>query len=319
MKHHLTKRQVIQYRLRVLADARLHGATKAARMYGIHRDTIYDWRRQLEPQKPGPKSPVSWQTEEDVSELVIQLKLATGYGPKRLRPELALIEVIVGEKAIRGVLERAGLVDRHHKKRRKKQQKFYAPYPGYRVQIDTKVVPDDVPDLRSGERYQFTAIDIASKLRFLAIYDALSTYNSIRFMKDVLEFFGDVGIEVECIQTDNHSTFTNLYLGGNKKEDHELLRVHPVTQFLLDLGIEHKLSWPGTPQHNGFVERSHRTDGEEFYRLVDLSRLDDKQLGGELKRWQFEYNYLRLHSRCKNMPPMKHYMEVLRSVVTTGA
>lgn len=312
MKKHLSKKQVIQYRLRVLKDAETYGAAKTARRFGIHRDTIYAWRRELEPQKPGPKSRVSWQTESDVEQLILQLKLATGYGPKRLGPELALIGVAVGEKAVRGVLERAELVEHHYRKRRKKPQKFYAPYPGYRIQVGTKVVPDDLPDLRSGERYQFTAVDIASKLRFLAIYDSLSNYNSIRFLKDVLEFFGEVGIRVECIQTDNHGTFTNLYAGGNKKADHELLRVHPVTQFLLDRGITHKLSRPGTPQHNGFVERSHRTDGEEFYRLVDLTRLDDGQLQVEVKRWQFEYNYLRLHSSCRNMPPMQHYVEVLQ-------
>ncbi len=312
MKQYLSKKQVIQYRLRVLNDASMYGATKTARRYGIHRDTIYAWRQELEPQKPGPRGRLSWQTAEETEELTLQLKLATGYGPKRLGPELALVGVVVGEKAIRGVLERAQLVTHHIKKRAKKKQKFYAPYPGYRVQVDTKVVPDDLPDLRSGERYQFTAIDIASKLRFLAIYDSLSNYNSIRFLKDVLEFFSEVGIRVECIQTDNHGTFTNLYVGGNKKADHQLLRVHPVTQFLLGQGIEHKLSRPATPQHNGFVERSHRTDGEEFYRLVDLRSLNDDQLQAQMKRWQFEYNYLRLHSSCKNMPPMKHYVEVLQ-------
>jgi hypothetical protein len=311
MKEYLTKRQVIQYRLRVLKDAKQYGPTKTARRYGMNRDTIYAWRKELKPQKPGPKSVVSWQTDQETEELILQLKLATGYGPKRLRPELTLIGVAVGEKAIRGVLERAGLVEHHHHMRRKKSQKFYAPYPGYRVQIDTKVVPDDLPDLRSGERYQFTAIDIASKIRFLAIYDSLSNYNSIHFMKDVLEFFDEVGIAVECIQTDNHGTFTNLYLGGNKKADHEFLRVHPVTEYLLSRGIEHKLSRPATPQHNGFVERSHRTDGEEFYRLVDLSRLDAEKLQLEIKRWQFEYNYLRLHSSCGNQPPMKHYLETM--------
>lgn len=305
MKQHLTKQQVIQYRARVLADAKVYGAAKTARRYGIHRDTIYAWRRELMPQKRGPRGTVSWQTDEEVEALILQLHLATSYGPKRLGPELVLIGVVVGEKAIRGVLERAGLVEHHYKKRRKKTYKFYAPYPGYRVQVDTKVVPDDLPDRRSGERYQFTAIDIASKLRFLAIYDSLSNYNSMHFVREVLAFFGDVGIEVECIQTDNHSTFTNIYLGGGKKADHELLRVHPLTQYLLDRDIEHKLSRPGTPQHNGFVERSHRTDGEEFYRLVDLSVMDDGKLRDELKRWQFEYNYLRLHSSCQNMPPMK--------------
>ena len=132
-------------------------------------------------------------------------------------------------------------------------------------------------------------------------------------MSDALEFYTSIGIQVECVQTDNHSTFTNIYLGGNKKVDHQLLRIHPLTQYLLDRGIEHKLSRPATPQHNGFVERSHRTDEEEFYRLVDVVRLDNDELQAAMKRWQDEYNYLRLHSSCGNQPPMQHYLTVLHT------
>ena len=186
------------------------------------------------------------------------------------------------------------------------------------MQVDTKAVPNGT-DKRRAERYQFTAIDIVTRIRFLAIYDSLSNFNSIQFVRDALAFYADIGIQVECVKTDNHGTFTNLYLGGNKKADHELRRVHPLTQFLLDQDIEHKLSRPGTPQHNGFVERSHRTDEEEFYRVVDVIRLDDNRLQTAMIRWQDEYNYLRLRSSCKNQPPMQHYLEQRGSVLHTGA
>jgi len=306
-----TKQQLIQYRLRVLKDADQYGVAKAARRFGLSRFTIYAWRKSVEPVKHGPKL-VSWQTDAETEALILQLKLATGYGPKRLRAELELAGVSVGEKAIRGVLERAGLVVHHSKKRVKKKEKFYAPYPGYRPQVDTKAVPNG-GDKRSADRYQFTAIDIVTKIRFLAVYDSLSNYHSICFVRDALAFYDDIGIRVECVQTDNHMTFTNLYLGGRHKADHELRRVHPLTKYLLDRGIEHKLSRPATPQHNGFVERSHRTDEEEFYRVVDVLRLNDDQLKAAMKRWQDEYNYLRLHSSLKYQSPMQHYLGVLQT------
>ena len=113
------------------------------------------------------------------------------------------------------------MVKSHKKKRARKKQKFYAPYPGYRIQIDTKAVPDPEVDLRSSTaRYQFTSIDIASRIRFCWIYDELSNANSIDFLNKALSFYESIGIQVECVQTDNHPTFTNLYVGGKKKKEH---------------------------------------------------------------------------------------------------
>lgn len=309
---HLNKKQLVQYRLRVLQDANRYGFAKAARRYGVFRSTIYRWSDSVEPKKRGPKV-VPWQTDNDTEELILQLKLATNYGPKRLVPELELLGVIVGEKAVRGVLERAEQVEHHKKKRVKKHQKFYAPYAGYRVQIDAKYVDDGSPDKRTTNRFQYTAIDIASKIRFIDLYESESTWCALKFAEDALSFYREIGINVECVQTDNHVSFTNLYSGGTKKRDHELKRVHPLTQYLLSRGIEHKLSRPGTPQHNGFVERSHRTDEEEFYRLFDVAGTKREALREAIKKWQFEYNYLRLHSSCQNMPPMKYYLNVLHT------
>ncbi|WP_199835362.1 hypothetical protein [Streptomyces sp. JHA19] len=44
---------------------------------------------------------------------------------------------------------------------------------------------------------------------------------------------------------------------------------------LLDKGIGHVRIKPRTPRLNGKVERSHRIDSEEFYRLLESQVVDD--------------------------------------------
>lgn len=307
---HLNPKQRLCYKRRIVKDSYVFGATKCSRMYGIHRCTIYEWRKSIQEKKRGPKGRVSWQTPVQLERIVVRLRTQTNYGPKRLRVELQLHGITLGEKAIRGILERRNLVKKQRKKRKKTPKVFYAPYAGYRIQVDTKAVPDPNIDLRSPKRFQFTAIDIYSKIRFLWIYEELSTHNSIDFLRRALQCYKEIGIDVECVQTDNHMTFTNLYVGGNKKQDHEMIRVHPVTEFLLSENIEHLLSRPGTPTDNSFVERSHRTDNEEFYRTIDLTTLDNEQLNQKLQQWTYCYNVLRPHSSCVNLPPLKYYLTV---------
>lgn len=306
MKKYLTRRQVLDYRARVLNDASTLGVSTAARRYGLSRGTIYNWQVEINPQKTGPRSMVFWQTDADVEELVIQIRLATNYGPKRIRDELADNNIFVGEKAIRNIIEATNLAKKQRKPKKKAMQPFYAPYPGYRLQVDTKAVPNG-KDKRRSRKHQFTAIDIVSKIRYLRVMDGLSNGNSIAFVAEALQFYKEIGITIECVQTDNHSTFTNLFSGGNKKADHELRRVHPLTLYLTSRGIEHKLSRPGTPQHNGFVERSHRTDEEEFYSVTKTANLGTLALDAKMHNWQDEYNELRRHSSCNNLPPLEYF------------
>ncbi len=302
---YLNARQREKYKQRAVRDSYKFGVTKVSRQYGLGRSTIYEWRISTVEKKRGPKKRVSWQTPASLERIVARLKRQTNYGPKRLRVELSLHGISLGEKAIRGILERRGLVIHHRRKRKKKKQVYYALYPGYRIQVDTKVVPDEIPDKRSPKRYQFTAIDCYTKIRFLWIYEELSNHNSIKFLQKALDFYRSIGIEVETVQTDNHMTFTNLYIGGNKKSDHQNLRIHPLTEFLLSQGIQHLLSRPGRPQDNAFVERSHRTDMEEFYRTINLNNLTDQQLNLKIQNWIYFYNLLRPHSACNNLPPIK--------------
>jgi len=58
---------------------------------------------------------------------------------------------------------------------------------------------------------------------------------------------------------------------------------------------------PRSPQLNGKVERSHRTDQEEFYQL--LSYTDDVDLNEKLKLWEHYYNFNKPHSAFNGKTP----------------
>ena len=67
---------------------------------------------------------------------------------------------------------------------------------------------------------------------------------------------------------------------------------------------------PRTPQLNGKVERSHRTDKEEFYQL--LTYRDDVDLEKKLAAWEGFYNYDRPHGAHSGKTPYEVLREKLR-------
>ena len=81
---------------------------------------------------------------------------------------------------------------------------------------------------------------------------------AIQFLDYVLE---RLPFRVEVIQTDNGVEF------GASFHWH-----------VLDKGIGHVYIKPRTPRLNGKVERSHRIDAEEFYRLLEGVVIDDAKL-----------------------------------------
>ena len=141
-------------------------------------------------------------------------------------------------------------------------------YPGQRVQIDVKFVPQAcIVGQEDGTKwYQYTFIDEYSRFRYLEAFEENSTYSSTQFLKHVVEKFP---FAIECVQTDNGFEFTNE-MGNSQKK--------PLTMFektLAQLGIRHKKIRPFTPRHNGKVERSHRNDQERFYNFLTFYSFDD--------------------------------------------
>jgi transposase InsO family protein len=150
---------------------------------------------------------------------------------------------------------------KRHKDRWKRYEK---PQPGHRVHVDVKFIAP-LAGARK-KHYQFTAIDDCTRLRVLRIYDRLNQKTAIQFVDYVLE---KLPFRVEVIQTDNGSEFQAGFHWQ-----------------VLDKGIQHAYIRPATPRLSGKVERSHRIDGDEFYRMLDGVVLDDTKLfNTKLQEW----------------------------------
>ena len=160
-------------------------------------------------------------------------------------------------------------------------------YPGQRVQIDVKFVPqaclvgDAVRDAaeNGGRYYQFTFIDEYSRFRYLEAFQEHSSHSAAGFIRHCVKKFP---YAMECVQTDNGSEFSNR-MNGSKTVRPTLFQ-----KTLDELGIRHKLIKVFTPRHNGKVERSHRKDNESLYASHKFYSFEDYQK--QLALWQRKYN-----------------------------
>lgn len=166
-------------------------------------------------------------------------------------------------------------------------------HPGERVQIDVKYVPKACisPEFEARygnkELYQYTAIDEYSRYRILCGYREHDTYSSGLFLCTVYSQFKALGIEVECVQTDNGFEFTKQFSAKNENN-------HSLFEYTAKrLKIKLKRIKPGTPKHNGKVERSHREDQKRLYsEMIRLNHLitDEESFNKKLKRYQDKSN-----------------------------
>jgi Integrase core domain len=75
---------------------------------------------------------------------------------------------------------------------------------------------------------------------------------------------------------------------------------------LMEYGIKFRPVKPASPHLNGKVERSQRTDLEEFYPTVDLGATD---LPERLRDWQDHYNQHRVHGSLGGRTPWEVWYE----------
>jgi len=155
---------------------------------------------------------------------------------------------------------------------------------GELVEIDVKYVPDSI---KNKQYYQFTAIDCASRWRYLKIYDNYSNSDSIDFLKELIRV---ASFRIRAIKTDNGTNFTNRYVGYSKSSDPINPKLHTLDILCQKHNIIHYLIDPGKPAQNGKVERSHRTDQEMFYDRNKFKTL--KGLKEGIRLWNEEYNNL---------------------------
>lgn len=276
------------------------------RYFGITRQAFYIWLRRyeehgLEGLRDRSRRPLTSPnaTKPEVVGKIVYLRRNYHFGPHKISMYLKRYhDVEISPSGVWRILKRLDMsrlpASQRYKRHVDRWKRYEKPLPGHRVQVDVKFI---APLKGSRKKhYQFTAIDDCTRIRVLRIYDRLNQQTAIRFLDYVLE---KLPFKVEVIQTDNGVEF------GSQFHYH-----------VLDRGIGHVYIKPATPRLNGKVERSHRIDAEEFYRMLEGVVIDDTGLFNvRLKEWEDFYNFHRPHGALGGQTPYERLREKTRGSV----
>ncbi len=237
----------------------------------------------LIPKSTEPKT-YNKETSINTKEKIITLRKKTGLCALKIHWRLEKQGIYIHERTIGKILKKEGLVRKYRVKKIKYKYLRAERLPGELLEMDVKYVPGAIQGLKY---YQYTVIDTASRWRHLEVFDEQTTHHSIRMMEIVLKKFPH---KIQAVKTDNHSTFTNYYVGTNKRSDVSVKTIHALDMWCRKHNIVHYLIDPGKPAQNGTVERSHREDEEKFYQTNKFKNIHD--LETKIRVWNEYYNNL---------------------------
>ena len=292
----------IRRKLRILQHAdKIGDVSKTCRYFGIGRASFYRWRQTyrdngeagLTNARSVPHNHPN-KTPPEVVEKVLHLRRNYHLGPIRIMWYLERYHGIkLSDAGIYRILKRNGLnrlpggtrVRKVHTKRYNKQ------VPGHHIQMDVKFLTFIGNQGQKVRRFQYTAIDDATRVRALKVYKRHTQASAIDFVDHIIEKFP---FRIREIRTDNGHEFQAKF-----------------HWHVEDKGIRHAYIKPSSPQLNGKVERSHRSDQQEFYQL--LSYKDDVDLEAKLMDWENFYNFARPHGAFNGKTPYEALRERLSS------
>lgn len=264
------------------------------RYYGISRQAYYKWLRRYEELgeeglRDGSSVPLNSPnaTKVEVVGKIIYLRQNYHFGPHKISMYLKRYhDITISPSGTWRILNRLGMsrlpTSQRYKRHKDRWKRYEKPLPGHRVQVDVKFI-EPLPG-STKKHYQYTAIDDCTRLRVLRIYPRNNQSTAIQFLDYVLE---KLPFQVQVIQTDNGAEFQGAF-----------------HWHVLDRGIGHVYIKPATPRLNGRVERSHRIDAEEFYRMLDGVVIDDTGLfNDKLQEWEDFYNFHRPHGGLGGQTP----------------
>jgi len=237
----------------------------------------------LKPRSTRPKTQPK-ETPIRIKERIIELRKETKLCAQKLNYKLKKENIIIHDRTVGKIIKNEGL-NRKYRIRKLKYKYLKIPLAqGDLVEIDIKYVPSLID---KKQYYQYTAIDCASRWRYLEIYDNGDNGNTIEFVKKLIAI---APFKIRAIKTDNGSCFTNRYTGYQKSTNPLNPRLHALDLFCMRHNIIHYLIDPGKPAQNGRVERSHRTDQEHFYDVNKFNTLLDLKI--KIRQWNNYYNDL---------------------------
>lgn len=154
---------------------------------------------------------------------------------------------------------------------------------GY-LQMDVKYVTPELSGL-PWTCFEFAIIDIYSRYKDAVIFNQLDQGHSIKALNIMLH---RLPFKPLFVQTDNGLEFQDRF-----------------REFCKSKNLAHHHIHKHTPNENAVIERSFRTDEEEFYLRQDTKPKDYDELQSRLSKWLFEYNRERPHLGINLRTPLE--------------
>ena len=278
-------RHPIKHILRVL-KLNKGNCNKTARQLGIHRSTVLRWKNRSYrggrywTNKVDRKSTRPNNTHHVISDKATKriLEIRNKYGCTAIKIKHVL-KLKVGVNTIHRLLKRAGSLREWKYHRRPRFQNTFHMHVknvqtiGY-LQMDVKVVTPELSGL-PWTCFEYAVIDIYSRWKDAVILNQLDQNGS---MASLLEIIPRLPFKPVFIQTDNGLEFQKRF-----------------DEILEGMKIKHHFIHKSTPNENAVIERSFRTDEEEFYFRIKRRPKHYDELRDLYKEYLKYYNHERLH------------------------
>ena len=231
-------------------DKAIGSATKACQEFSIPRSPFYDWKKAYDKEgKAGllRKKPIAKshprKIKQSVVDKIVYLRNTYQLGSWRIKYYLERYHnIIISESSVTRTLVKYKInrLPKTTSKRTLHTRRYNKDTPGHHVQVDVKFITLSDPLGNKIKRYQYTAIDDATRIRTLKIYSRHNQKNAIEFIDYVVNKFP---FRIHTIRTDRGHEFQAKF-----------------HQHVEDNGMKHIYIKPRSPQLNGKVERSHSID-----------------------------------------------------------
>lgn len=287
-------------------------AAFVAKEFNVHKSTVYRWIKKSrtltkgylkhtglkrESTKPKRTKKCTLSSEERIA--IEELRIRYGWCAQRITGYLQRKGTLKEERGFSTVyrfLKRKGMINEKKKHRRPRFQDTKhmhlknAKTIG-KLQMDVKYVTPELSGL-THTVFKFAVIDIFSRYKQALIFPVLDMQHAIMALESILR---TLPFEADFIQTDNGLEFQSKFIGFCKKQ-----------------GLKHHFIHKRSPNENAVIERSFRTDEEEFYFRLKERPKDLFELNYLYQEYLTEYNTIRPHLGINLQTPQ----EVVANVLT---
>lgn len=260
------------------------------RRCGISRPTLRKWLQRykekgIEGLTEHSRRPhkIVKKVSTDQENIILSLRNERKLGVRRVQSEIKRLNGISLSLATIHKIFKQNDIPYLQKKRhyRKTAKRYNCKLPGERVQMDVCKIANGL--------YQYTAIDDCTRYKVLALYKRRTATNTLDFLDQVMD---RMPFPIQRLQTDRGQEFF----------------AYEVQERLKEYAIKFRPIKPASPHLNGKVERTQRTDLDEFYSSIDIK---SPRLEEELRYWEHYYNWDRAHSSFGGKTPNEKYVELM--------